>query len=72
MGLINAIGNLGGFLGPFLIGYLFTLTGSNVTSLTLLAVALAGTGLLTFFFPYGGASQMKESFSKEVSAEEVL
>jgi sugar phosphate permease len=72
MGLINALGGLGGFLGPFLIGYLFTLTGSNITGLSLLAVALVGTGLLTFFFPYGGATQVKASFPKEVSAEKIM
>jgi sugar phosphate permease len=55
MGLINALGNLGGFLGPFLIGYLLTLTGSNTFGLAVLAAALIGAGLLTMLFRYGGA-----------------
>ena len=71
MGLINALGNLGGFLGPFLIGYLFTLTGSNTVGLAVLAAALVGAGLLTVFFRYGGVTHTNASISKEVSAEKL-
>lgn len=59
MGLINALGNLGGFLGPYLIGYLFTMTGSNKIGLMTLAAALAGAGLLTVFFRYGSSSDTR-------------
>ncbi|MDQ0560164.1 D-galactonate transporter [Rhizobium mesoamericanum] len=37
---INSVGNLAGFLGPFLVGYLKDLTGSNSAGMYLLAAAL--------------------------------
>jgi MFS family permease len=40
MGLINAIGNLGGFLGPYVVGYVRTTTGSGFTGFLVLAVFL--------------------------------
>src|SRR5713226_4015468 len=40
IGLINSVGNLGGFVGPYLIGYLRTLTGSFSFSLVFLVAAL--------------------------------
>jgi len=45
MGLINALGNLGGFLGPFLIGYFITTTGSNLTGIVILSISLVLAGL---------------------------
>ncbi|WAH36353.1 MFS transporter [Alicyclobacillus dauci] len=46
MGLINAIGNLGGFLGPYMVGYVKQLTGSGFAGFFLLAVFL----LITVIF----------------------
>jgi MFS transporter, ACS family, tartrate transporter len=46
IGLINAIGNLGGFAGPFLMGYLVTRTGSFTFGLTWLLVNLVLAGIL--------------------------
>ena len=40
IGLINSVGNLGGFTGPYVVGYLRTLTGSFSFSLIFLIVAL--------------------------------
>ncbi|AWI60161.1 MFS transporter [Sinorhizobium fredii] len=37
---INSVGNLAGFLGPFLVGYLKDFTGSNSAGMYLLATAL--------------------------------
>ncbi|MFI9075487.1 MFS transporter [Streptomyces sioyaensis] len=51
MGLINALGNLGGFAGPYLVGWLTDATGSSVTGFAVLsgflavAVALVTLGL---------------------------
>jgi len=45
--LINAIGNLGGFLGPAAIGYARDRTGSHVASLLLIAACLLITFVLT-------------------------
>jgi MFS transporter, ACS family, tartrate transporter len=46
IGLINAIGNLGGFFGPFLLGHLVTRTGSFNSGLVWLLVDLALAGTL--------------------------
>ena len=45
MGLINALGNLGGYLGPFLAGKLQDISGSFQTSAWLLAASLLAAGL---------------------------
>jgi ACS family tartrate transporter-like MFS transporter len=44
--LINSIGNLGGFAGPYLIGWLKETSGAFQSGLTVLGIALASGGLL--------------------------
>jgi len=44
-GIINAIGNLGGFLGPFMVGWIGTLFGMKVGIYTLVFFLLAGAAL---------------------------
>ena len=44
--LINSIGNLGGFVGPYLVGLLEDATGSTDGGLIALAVILLGGSLL--------------------------
>ena len=46
MGLINALGNLGGYFGPFLGGYLQDRTGSFFATAMLFAASLALAGIL--------------------------
>lgn len=46
MGLINALGNLGGYVGPYLGGYLQDRTGSFVATAILFASALLLAGLV--------------------------
>jgi sugar phosphate permease len=48
IGLINSIGNLGGFAGPYLIGYLATSSGSLLSGLSWLPVFLLVAGILVF------------------------
>jgi MFS transporter, ACS family, tartrate transporter len=48
IGLINSLGNLGGFLGPYAIGWLTHQTGNFRASLLLLAAFAYGSGLLIF------------------------
>ena len=48
--LINSIGNLGGFGGPYLIGFLKQSSGSYTPGLLVLAVAVLTSGLLTLIF----------------------
>ena len=46
VGLINSVGNLGGFLGPTLTGFVRQATGSFAAALLYLAASLAAAGLL--------------------------
>lgn len=49
--LINSIANLGGFIGPYAVGYLKDLTGTTTTSMYVLAVCALLTCLLTLAIP---------------------
>jgi len=49
------LGNLGGFLGPFLVGYFITRTGSNLTGIVILSISLVLAGLMTLVFRYGSS-----------------
>jgi MFS transporter, ACS family, tartrate transporter len=51
VGLINAVGNIAGFAGPYLFGYLRTRTGSFSSGLTLMMLAAFFGGLLTLRIP---------------------
>jgi len=44
---INSIGNLGGFIGPLLVGTLAGITGSTGAGLVAIGTCLAGCGILT-------------------------
>lgn len=44
--LINSVGNLGGFVGPYVVGFLSDATGSFYAGLLLLAVLVLVAGLL--------------------------
>ncbi len=46
MGLINALGNLGGYLGPYLGGYLQQSTGGFLGTAILLSGSLLAAGLV--------------------------
>lgn len=49
--LINSIANLGGFAGPYMVGYLKDLTGTTTSSMYVLAVCALLTCLLTLAIP---------------------
>ena len=49
LGLINALGNLGGFVGPYAVGWLTEKTGSDAAGYYALAGVLAVGALLTLF-----------------------
>jgi len=53
IGLINSIGNLGGFLGPFLVGSIETMTGSFESVLLFLGLSAAAGGLTIFLLGIG-------------------
>jgi nitrate/nitrite transporter NarK len=48
IGMINCVGNLGGFIGPYLIGFLLTRGHSYSLAAQLMAVAFIAAAALTF------------------------
>ena len=51
VGMINAIGSIAGFAGPYVFGYLYTRTGSAFSGLALMMVAALVGGLLILRTP---------------------
>jgi len=49
--LVNSFGTLGGFVGPFLVGFLRDKTGSFTLSLMALALIVLGVAVLSSFLP---------------------
>lgn len=47
--LVNSVGNLGGFVGPYAVGYLSDSTGSTYAGMLFLAVLIVAAGLLAIF-----------------------
>lgn len=54
IGLINSVGNLGGFLGPFILGKIQTLTGSFVGGIYYLCASMALSATILFLLGLGG------------------
>ncbi len=57
--LINAVGNLGGFAGPYLMGWLKDQTGDYVVGLRILAGAMFAGGLLALLVQAGGTPKLE-------------
>lgn len=53
MGLINGVGNLGGYFGPLVVGYLDKLTGGFGLGFTVLAAGMLAGGALVFLVDSG-------------------
>jgi sugar phosphate permease len=66
IGLINAVGNLGGFAGPMVMGYLANKTHSFSTGLLYLVASLAVSGLL--MLAVGRGSGMHNAMQQEPGA----
>jgi ACS family tartrate transporter-like MFS transporter len=49
--LINSVGNLGGFGGPYLVGLVKSATGDFTTPLLVLAAIVAAGGILAILLP---------------------
>jgi MFS family permease len=45
LGMINGLGNLGGFVGPYVFGWLIDVSGSTAAGFTLVSGALLGAGI---------------------------
>ena len=65
IGVINGVGNLGGFFGPYIGGVLSDLTGSMALSQVFFAVALAGAGVVIF----GLRKKMAAAIAAEATTE---
>lgn len=65
-GLINGVGNLGGFIGPYFFGYLIDKTGNNMVALMFIVVVqlLAGFLLLSLRSPKLKRAQEKIRLEK--------
>ncbi|UOF92546.1 MFS transporter [Fodinisporobacter ferrooxydans] len=61
MGLINAIGNLGGFFGPFIVGYLISQTHSFMAGMIFLVAALILSGILILRVRYDKSEPLASS-----------
>ena len=59
--LINSVGNLGGFAGPYLNGYLQDRFHNSAVGLYLLTISMMGTGFLALALPKNVAKQRKGS-----------
>jgi MFS transporter, ACS family, tartrate transporter len=58
IGLINSVGNLGGFIGPFIVGYLVTRTHSFTAGLLYLVASLVIAGVLMLAVGAGRPQRM--------------
>lgn len=58
LGIVNAVGNFGGFFGPYAIGWLKTSTHSTVTGMFFLAAALLIPALIVLTFRHKSAPQV--------------
>jgi len=57
IGLINSIGNLGGFMGPFILGRIQTATGSFVGGIYFLCASMALSATILFLLGLGAKSR---------------
>ncbi|GHB75741.1 MFS transporter [Streptomyces viridiviolaceus] len=60
LGLVNSLGNVGGFVAPYIVGLIKDTTGSDQVALTFLAGCLAVTGIVGYLYanrrPEGNAA----------------
>ena len=61
IGLINSIGNLGGFLGPSVLGRVESLTGSFVGGIYFLSFSMACSAITVFFLGLGAKEPQRHT-----------
>jgi nitrate/nitrite transporter NarK len=57
MGLVNALGNLGGYFGPLAVGFVYHRTGDFRYAFALLGLALLAGAATTLFLPSRAAAR---------------
>ena len=70
IGLINSVGNLGGFVGPYVVGYLQTATGSTHAGMMALVVSLVFAGIVVLRLHPGRRPRQTIVDSIKISATE--
>jgi nitrate/nitrite transporter NarK len=63
LALINSIGSLAGFGGPYLIGWIKSVTGSAVAGLFFLAVLPLAAAVLTLVLRHDGSAEFGDAKS---------
>jgi MFS transporter, ACS family, tartrate transporter len=61
IGLINSFGNLGGFVGPYIFGYIYQKTGSEVVGMQCLAASALLAAILVLALPRGRPAMQHEA-----------
>lgn len=69
VGLINSFGNLGGFVGPFIFGYLRTATGSYRTGLWCLTGCMVIAGVLAACIRISGKPRVDIMVARDAAKE---
>ncbi|MES2693326.1 MAG: MFS transporter [Verrucomicrobiota bacterium] len=60
IGLINSVGNLGGQMGPYVLGKIESVTGSFVGGIYFLAASMTVCAVIVFFLGVGGKEKVAE------------
>lgn len=68
---INTIGLLGGFLGPYVMGYMEDATGSKFSGLWFVVVVCAIGAVLSFFLKYGETATTDPDNAESTSARQL-
>jgi nitrate/nitrite transporter NarK len=61
IGLINSLGNLGGFAGPYIVGYISNRTGSFLGGLLYLSASAMVAGLMILCLREAGQKRMRSN-----------
>jgi ACS family tartrate transporter-like MFS transporter len=72
IGLINCVGNLGGFLGPKVLGYIETKTGSFVPGILILVTSMSLTVLIILLLGLGRRAGAPRDKSEDLVAADPL
>ncbi len=68
--LINSVGNLGGFVGPYAVGFIRDATGSSYLALLVLAALILVAGIVALIVRHERALEEVEKVTETGSAEQ--
>ncbi|MBT2744383.1 MFS transporter, partial [Bacillus sp. ISL-77] len=64
--LINSIGNLGGFFGPYIVGYIKDTTGSFTTSMIFLGISMIIGSCIILFLVKQSGKALSQNIEKKL------